>query len=368
MQKLINLLKRFVREEQRIHDASLDGRAYETLGATVGIDDPDFSDPEILKRRIVTNAPARRALKVNFPDVFNRIGHPKWFKLAAASMNEQLDNAGLDGIEGRTIYIAYPRKNPHIFPHHSDFDPRDMFRRLKKKFPKTNWVLVDNIVENRHLDRSSNQTSLHALTQKQDYEVLGPASQNPFLNQQAPPLFLIFDNNVEQGTTMANFASFIEHNGGKILGIVATESRFRQKDTRQRFRHVTLSGPFTDTTRNIGRLAEMADAFYKSVKDRDLMTGFPAKADHQGMLENFEDVLNQVGHSVFAMTDGEARRLIQTLRHEFYDSGMEDYFEMMKTLRDIAGQQAQEQDAAAADNAKTPVTRIPSQISLHHGG
>lgn len=284
------------------------------LGATVPLDDPQDSKSEKQGRRIITNPPGRRELRACFPQPVSHFNPgSNWCKLLYKQIREELGANGMDGPDDRTIYIAHPHKNPQIHPGHLNYIITDHVRKLKQECPKINWVSSDEIVENRHLDRSSNQTSLHALAGWQEYTILGDPAQSPFACEQEP-LFIVIDSAIDQGTTIANFISYLEHNGGKVVGVVASDKDLVQKDTRGHYRHVKLSDKFIDPARNTGRLKELADTFVDSAsRGRFLGLGAP-KLSHEGTMRHFESTLNTIGHSALALTDGECERIITTLR------------------------------------------------------
>ena len=90
-----------------------------------------------------------------------------------------------------------------------------------------------------------------------------------------------------------------------------------------------LRTEFNDVARNTGRVAEMALAFSASAL-RDGKDISPQQA-----IDLFEEKLNKVGNSVFAMTDGEASRMIQTVKGS--DEKSVPFLQVLRSLDEVAG-------------------------------
>src|SRR5690606_1580800 len=132
------------------------------------------------------------------------------------------------------------------------------------------------------LGRSEDQSSVHALTARQIYRVAdNPQQEKPFQFKNAetgkPEFFLVLDACVEQGTTLANFMSYITLQGGHVLAAVANnEQRLVQRATATKAERVLVSEAFRDPSRNTGRLVQLAETFSKSAK-RDGIDLSPSK-------------------------------------------------------------------------------------------
>ncbi len=267
---------------------------------------------------IVTNPPTRREIRPDFPNTFDVRLDRSMDSLVSLIENKLSEkSSSLQNIE--RVYIVYPQKHPKRFPGYQDKNsgvPFILSLLLKYHFPKISWPLADSVVETVSLNRSFDQGSFHALTGKQVYEVYEKkrfcslfSSQNPFVTSKGEcsnPHFIIFDHVVEQGTTAANMMSFLEHNGGEVLAVAShiNPTPLVQKDTRSKYPNTHLYGEFSNPLRNTGRLPELAFAFCSSMKGRYEDYETPQKC-----MEAFEKALNGMGHSVFALTDGECKRL-----------------------------------------------------------
>ncbi len=265
---------------------------------------------------IVTNPPGRREIRPDFPRSFDRHLVGDMDSLAVIVRNE-LDKQNSSLGDVKSIYIAYPHKHPKMFPDHrimNDEGIDALKNKLKSRLPQIDFCFADSIVETVHLARSDNQRSLHALTKKQVYEIYKESSfftqesPNPFVFSKGDcsnPHFIIFDHGIEQGTTIANMMSFLEHNGGRVLATASKKSvDFVQIDTRSKHTEINLVGEFANPNRNTGRLPQLAAAFFSSAGGN-----YEEYATPQKCIEVFEGALNGIGHSVFALTDGECERL-----------------------------------------------------------
>ncbi len=153
--------------------------------------------------------------------------------------------------------------------------------------------------------------SIHAITAKQAY-VVDPDIQPEFAEQKqalGQNFFIIIDTCVEQGTTIANLMSYIHHNGGIVLAVVAGLGRLSQVRIDS---PISLKGEFANNTRNTGRLAELAEAFANSAQ----LCGKDWTPDQ--CIERFEERLNRHNHTVFALTDGECGRLLNSTNGYLY--------------------------------------------------
>ncbi len=272
---------------------------------------------ENYERFIVANPPMKRELRPDFPNAFHLYGRMDPF---IEFINEKSLTQPL-----KTIYIAYPQKHPEMFPSANDFNTdhvRDTQEFLKEQCPRVNWRIADSIVETVDLDRSSDTGSLHALRGKQIYGLYKEkdsrslfSSENPFVTfrgKPSNPYFIVFDHMMDQGTTLSNMTSFLEHNGGNVLAVGSYgEEALVQQDTRSKYPDTHLSGEFANPLRNTGRLPELANSFYCSVSAAYIEYDTPQKC-----MEIFERALNDIGHSVFALTDSECIKLNRNIQQE----------------------------------------------------
>lgn len=282
---------------------------------------------------------------------------------------------GITDWDGARINIAYPHKNPDVFPGHFDGARQsavEMRKVGREHAPGIEWRIAEEIVENRTLGRSEDQSSIHALTVRQKFQLRTPnvdTSPTPFRfknpNTGKPELFVIVDDCIEQGTTMANLLSYIEKNGGKVVAAVAAGSMDlpQRRITANGHLHFDNKGSkFFDAGRNSGRLPQLAHSFSKAAK-RDGLKITPQKC-----IDIFEGRLNLFGNTVFAMTDGECERLVETMNRGGHYGKQMSFKDLIKKLDDnLQAHAAREAaqavvDAAAANPAAAkPAANAPDK-------
>lgn len=280
------------------------------MQTTTNIEGPALAAPMLRK---LTNPPVRRELRADFPGTLNNWGAADVLKTIEAELGKHGTSLGRVG----RITVAYPHKHPEIFPMHFNAakgSAENLVGCLKTQAPQVRWILADGICEAIHLGRSENQTSLHALLRPQIYE-LHEASQKtplPFLDpaNKETEFFIVADSGLEQGTTLANMISYIEHNGGKVLAAStdAPTMHLAQTDFSISPHKPVLSGKFNAAARNNKSLPAIARAFSESAK-RSGHDWSPEEC-----LEMFEQRLNTHGNTLFALTNSECMRLMITVR------------------------------------------------------
>ncbi|MDI1226996.1 MAG: hypothetical protein PSY14_04850 [bacterium] len=289
----------------------------------------------------LTNPATRVEIPALFPPV---IDTDNQFTLLQMIEKELGDKHGTTLSEAGRINIVYPRKHPLKFPGHdntAEFEAMKVWHMLQRAKPEVEWVFANALNELHKLGRTGNQTSVHALTAKQEYVVYDNATQQGASFRFGQPgndkkeFFIMIDSGFEQGTTMANLLNFIEANGGAVLGAAVSDQKsntLQQKNTSifdNNAERAGLRAEFNDVARNTGRVAEMALAFSASAL-RDGKDISPQQA-----IDMFEEKLNKVGNSVFAMTDGEASRMIQTVKGS--DEKSVPFLQVLRSLDEVAG-------------------------------
>lgn len=275
--------------------------------------------------RSLTNPDIRVPLRADFPPVVSS-GNPAALlaviKAELAKCGETLGSIG-------ELTIIYPNKDPRVFPGYSNGKGETAsfttMRALKAAWKQAGHagalpaklLRASMISETAYLDRSHNQGSLHALTKRQQY-----VARRSFLGKQIPFLsanhadkkhyFIIADQYIEQGTTVANLASYITHNGGHVLAAVHGDDGGTPLIPHNTF------GPFE------GQHAELKGVFAAASNNRSLAAlGFflARSAERDGIkvtrdeaLQNVEAAINPYGHSLTALTHIETQRLIQSLQ------------------------------------------------------
>ena len=232
------------------------------------------------------------------------------------TINKELIKQGTSLEQVKSLHLAYPHKHPLHYPKDynvAKYTVKDFKEELEKRVPHIQWKSADEICETVQLGRAEDQSSTHALTARQTYEIYRPAQKNSSLfikpSHQGKAFFVIVDTQIEQGTTVANLMSYIGHNKGDVLAIAVSMGLMFEKSIAQKAtasKNLSLSKKFNDAARNTGRLPEMAKAFSDSAKKSGLDWS-PAYC-----MDIFEEKLKKCGNSVFALTDGECRKLINT--------------------------------------------------------
>jgi hypothetical protein len=255
------------------------------------------------------NPSKRQEIQPDFPRALAPYSGEEALQLITAELSRRsVDIESVDHIN-----IAYPHKHPGIYPaYHNTAEERAYaFReRMVAVAPQIEWVIAEALVERVRLGRSENQTSFHALTGKQEYDIYLKVQHEPlpFAHKDRwREFFVIVDNTIEQGTTIANMMSYIRYNGGDVL-MAQGDHRVHIAQHRDVANDMAdIGAAFNDVSRNTGRLPELAVAFSYSAK-RHGRDWTPKQA-----IEKFEAAINKYGNSVFALTDGEVQRLIKNV-------------------------------------------------------
>jgi hypothetical protein len=246
------------------------------------------------------NPDMRVALSPDFPPVVSAI--VPLIRLVGAALGAE-----------RRVFIAYPHKDPELFPKHrnrAESAARDLRDNLKGYMPNVEWELADALCETRSLERSRDQRMIRTLIARQAYR-LNPALQarNPvsFTGPQGrAAAFILVDHAVEQGTTFADLRSCIAHNGGRVLCAFSDypvhdrEVHMAQAASEACGPFPALQGPFGDAARNTKGLPFLAREMSKSAGGGDWTP--------QRCIEAFEAALGRHGNSVFSLTNEECMR------------------------------------------------------------
>lgn len=274
--------------------------------------------------RSLTNPDIKVELRADFPAPasFNDMTEFRYM------LESELKKQGLSIDTVERISVAYPHKNPEAFPDHfnsADAVIKEFIDAVKSI--GVEWIKADGIVENVRLGRSEDQSALHALMGKQVYSFHAPSQKTPlpFADAQSPgqkELFIIVDTCIEQGTTLTNLRSFIEHNGGHVLFASTRYGKSTPLQQAAAFSVASISGAFADASRNTKGLRLLAASLQESAKKEGI------EISAQDALQTFEDNLNIAGNTVFAMTHLECERLTAGIQ-----GGATPYTELMKKLR-----------------------------------
>ncbi len=277
--------------------------------------------------RQLTNPDIRIALRPDFPPVIAVAMEPILPRLEAelAKCGQTLASVG-------EINLICPQKDPDAFPdHHNTAFPafRKAVAKLRAEVSARDLgaqapriVRHDAIGELVHLDRSRGRPVMHSFTNRQVFTLNAARdARQPtaFTDGQATGrlhYFMLFDWHISTGTTLANLASFITHNGGHVL---AAASLFQNRSLVPARKDQVL-----DNILPAGLKGRLAEDFAQSVTGEGVLTGIayllaksaylegsPVKGNEA--LRDVEAVFNAHGHSLKAMTDSEAYRLLDAL-------------------------------------------------------
>lgn len=227
----------------------------------------------------------RLPLPAGFPALVDLAGDTRYL---VEAVHAALKVAGYaeDQLPSR-INIAYPHKDPELFPHHDNRASktvRDTYIRLKDAMPDVDWRVAEDICETRSLMRSKNQDSVYALTMQQIFNQ--NTLKTNFKTEFNDSVFIVVDHCSEQGTTLANLISFIRRRGGTVLFTAVDDIDF------------SISRSLVNT-----HIDELGQVF-----------GASAGIDPSDALDRFDKALRLHGATVDALTDGETLRLIHTVR------------------------------------------------------
>jgi len=166
------------------------------------------------KERTLSNPPKRCGIRKDFPKAISFYDVECFLK----TINEELHKQGTSFEQVKRIYLAYPHKHPLLFPGYinkAEYVVKDFKAMMEKEVPHVQWKIADEICETVHLGRSEDQTSVHALRDRQIYEIYNFKQKNYSsfikLSHQEKSFFVIVDTTIEQGTTAANLMSYIKY-------------------------------------------------------------------------------------------------------------------------------------------------------------
>lgn len=287
-----------------------------------GSDVAEASHPAPVQRRhaeklkVFENPPRR----LEFPAHF--MPHTLDIADTAANILKNIsDRLEMNGLSLQTvgrIHIAYPHKDPDLHPAHYNgglYVAENLRTKMQQIAPHVEWSLADEICETIKLNRTAHgDNAIYAMIKEQLYSINPYLKPQPsaFLNpaNDRQDVFIIADDIVEQGTTIASLASYLTHNGGLVLGAVTDGERdILQKGYPDLW--PALSAPFnTASGRNTARLDELGEAFRASAAAAE------PEITAQQCMTAFNAALEYNGKSVFALTDAECNRISSTVRRD----------------------------------------------------
>ena len=265
--------------------------------------------------RSLTNPKMRIELRPDFPPPVRVDDLHGLRDVLAAELAKQ--DSSLETV-GR-INVAYPHKHAGKLPSYVQQNKekgkciaQDFLKAVRQapnELSRIEWISADGISETKALHRSEDQSVIGTLTKSQIFEYDAEAQKTPFPfvegNSKENEFFVLVDWHIEQGTTLANLASFIEHNGGHVLAALSNgrnpnASLVQRHSIQDVGKKSKLSGEFNDPLRNTKRLEALAKYFSQT-------TGF--ELSPQQCIEIFDDALRPHGRSVFTLTHGECLKI-----------------------------------------------------------
>lgn len=269
--------------------------------------------------RSLTNPDMRLPLRADMPPVISFLQTGLFLQM----LERELAKCGDTLASAGTITVAYPQKDPRLFPGHRNKGRSSgsafiatMRDALAARGVSVDWQRADAICETRHLDRSGNQSSLHALTSRQSFGLCAEAQKTPldFLEMSAVdggarPYVVVVDWCMEQGTTLAELISYIEHNGGHVLLATVEGSDGSQSlvPLPARAGGTVALAPEFAAAATAGLLPKIGRALSRAAQREGIVLTTHAA------LTQVEARLNASGRSLKTLTSGEAARLESTL-------------------------------------------------------
>ncbi len=293
------------------------------------------------------NPPSRNWIRTDFPRAMN-----VWDKnLITETIDKELEKCGVRFKDATRINVAWPHKHPDTGYKDNAIEAVEIFQdHMGLVLPWISWVKADAIYEHKKLNRSCDQSSLHALTQRQTYSVDTSLQQefSPFFDRGQPKnneFFVLVDHCIEQGTTMANLKDFIEYNGGRVLavlvsGFIYNEGRLAQVSSSDPDRFSLMAG-LGESADKAGAIPEIAHAFAKAAmgkgyqvleKSRSREMSAQKIKVKSSCLQAFEKALKPYGNSLLSLTDSECRRLISTVSKPKSANGRNPYGSLLGKL------------------------------------
>lgn len=268
--------------------------------------------------RSLTNPQVRVALRSDFPPV---LSHDEPRALLETLVRELARQGQTPDTVGE-VTVVFPNKDPYLFLTHSNgkgetasWQTINAIKAAWKQVYGTKMPFKLNrcglISETAHLNRSNNQQHvLHALEHRQQYVARRPLlGQTPsFLSADHASrqhYFIIADAYIEQGTTVANLASYLSHNGGHVLAAV---HRAPSGQPLVADRALSLTDGFAAAAGQ-GKVLKALGRHLASAAGRECKDISPLQA-----LEDIEACVNARGHSLAALTHAEMTRLMRGLR------------------------------------------------------
>lgn len=278
--------------------------------------------PSWLAPATFTNLQARLPLRADFPPVFNMKLSVDCGPWLLDLIESELSKIGMSFQDAGTVRVGYSHKDPAVSRSREseiNYHMMTLLHAVDKGRSPLQFDPLDELQETRKLNRSCDQSAVHALTRRQKY-ILNSANQDnaKFFRKPdgTPQIFIVLDHNIEQGSTYAEMISAITYNGGYVLAaVVGWDARdWVSNDS------ILLRQDNHDQQK-------LADTFAASARDCG------QDRSPQECLKEFDSLIQTFGVSVGALTNGECERIIRTVDGSNPRGGVMTFPALCKTLQ-----------------------------------
>ena len=232
-----------------------------------------------------------------------------------AAVRAGIESHGLSPDTVTRLNVAWPHKHPEE-NHQNAATPHALrlCESLTKAFPEKTILRADALYEERNLARSEHSDMLYTLTARHVFAA-DPHIQNeplPFLTEDGArgEVFVLTDWISVQGTTLANLAGYIAHNGGHVAALALP---YRGKMLAQA-RGITKDLAYIPAERGVpqtGQVPLLAATFQRAATGKDYTAG--------ECVALFERALAPHGHTLANLTTDEAHYLFAEMRDRELD-------------------------------------------------
>lgn len=236
-----------------------------------------------------TNPQIRLPIRTDFP----AIGHVNDIQRAVYLLETESQKK-IGKKHPERIIVAFPQKNPAIKNYSNGAPPlaKEFAKKLHVALPNVSLYLANELVERRRLYRSD--TGIDARFERpQRYTLVRKLQTSDTTlvkaqNEGAP--YILVDDIVDHGSTLADMASYITHNGGHVLFAAVADFIGTKYLSQRKMQKSKLGRVFSQSARESG--VEMS----------------PAEC-----LALVEKHLNARGYSINSMASGECSQIIRMI-------------------------------------------------------
>lgn len=249
--------------------------------------------------------PAALAQAVNYGDI----------PALTAAVRHGIESHGLSPDDITRINVAWPHKHPER-NHQNTATPHalNLCESLAQAFPDKQIIRANALYEERNLARSERSDMLYTLTARHVFAA-DPhiqAEPLPFLTDDGAhgEIFVLTDWISVQGTTLANLAGYIAHNGGHVAALALP---YGGKALAQ-YPGISKDLAYIPAERGVpqtGQVPLLAATFQRAAAGTDY-----TRAECVAL---FERALAPHGHTLVNLTEGEAHFLYAEMRDRELD-------------------------------------------------